>query len=96
MEWARIPHFYYNYYVYQYATGFSAAIALARRIRRAPGPAPVSTIGSALGPICRQDRPGDTTTMEVLSMRIYLSGEALAPEPEPFPHAGGGDPGPAG
>ena len=28
MEWARIPHFYYNYYVYQYATGFSAAIAL--------------------------------------------------------------------
>ncbi len=32
MEWARIPHFYYNYYVYQYATGFSAAIALSRRI----------------------------------------------------------------
>lgn len=29
-----IPHFYYNYYVFQYATGFSAAIALARRIRR--------------------------------------------------------------
>ena len=27
MEWARIPHFYNNYYVYQYATGFSAAIA---------------------------------------------------------------------
>ena len=34
MEWARIPHFYYHYYVFQYATGFSAAIALARRIRR--------------------------------------------------------------
>lgn len=32
MEWARIPHFYYNYYVYQYATGFSAAIALSQRI----------------------------------------------------------------
>ncbi|MDN6004620.1 MAG: oligoendopeptidase F [Enterococcus sp.] len=31
-EWARIPHFYYNYYVYQYATGFSAASALAKRI----------------------------------------------------------------
>ncbi|WP_051331228.1 oligoendopeptidase F [Aneurinibacillus terranovensis] len=28
MEWARIPHFYKNFYVYQYATGFSAAIAL--------------------------------------------------------------------
>ncbi len=33
-EWARIPHFYYNYYVFQYATGYSAAIALSRRILR--------------------------------------------------------------
>lgn len=32
LEWARIPHFYYNYYVYQYATGYAAAIALSRRI----------------------------------------------------------------
>lgn len=32
MEWSRIPHFYYDYYVYQYATGFSAAIALSQRI----------------------------------------------------------------
>ena len=32
MEWARIPHFYYNYYVFQYATGYSAAIALSQRI----------------------------------------------------------------
>lgn len=32
MEWARIPHFYYNYYVFQYATGYSAAIALSKRI----------------------------------------------------------------
>lgn len=31
-EWARIPHFYYNFYVYQYATGFSAAIAFAKEI----------------------------------------------------------------
>ena len=34
MEWARIPHFYYNYYVFQYATGYCAAIALSRRILR--------------------------------------------------------------
>ena len=34
LEWARIPHFYYNYYVFQYATGYSAAIALSRRILR--------------------------------------------------------------
>ena len=32
LEWARIPHFYYNYYVFQYATGYAAAIALSRRI----------------------------------------------------------------
>ena len=32
MEWARIPHFYYDYYVFQYATGYCAAIALSRRI----------------------------------------------------------------
>ena len=32
MEWARIPHFYYNYYVFQYATGYSAAIAISRKI----------------------------------------------------------------
>jgi len=32
LEWARIPHFYYNYYVYQYATGFAAAIAFSRMI----------------------------------------------------------------
>lgn len=33
-EWMRIPHFYYNYYVFQYATGYAAAIALSRRILR--------------------------------------------------------------
>ncbi len=32
LEWARIPHFYYNYYVFQYATGYSAAIALSRKV----------------------------------------------------------------
>lgn len=32
LEWARIPHFYYNYYVYQYATGYSAAAALSKQI----------------------------------------------------------------
>ena len=32
LEWSRIPHFYYNYYVFQYATGFSAASALSKKI----------------------------------------------------------------
>ena len=39
LEWARIPHFYYNYYVFQYATGYSAAIALSRRILKEGEPA---------------------------------------------------------
>ena len=39
LEWARIPHFYRNFYVYQYATGFSAAIALSQRILREGAPA---------------------------------------------------------
>ncbi|MGD6817626.1 oligoendopeptidase F [Metabacillus sp. 113a] len=39
LEWARIPHFYYNYYVYQYATGFSAAAALSRQILEEGEPA---------------------------------------------------------
>lgn len=32
LEWARIPHFYYNFYVFQYATGFAAAISLSKKI----------------------------------------------------------------
>ena len=39
LEWARIPHFYYNFYVYQYATGFASAVALSQRILREGQPA---------------------------------------------------------
>ena len=39
LEWARIPHFYYNYYVYQYATGKSAATALSQQILEEGTPA---------------------------------------------------------
>lgn len=39
LEWARIPHFYYNYYVYQYATGISAAAALTDQILEEGQPA---------------------------------------------------------
>ncbi len=37
VEWARIPHFYYNFYVYQYATGISAAIALSEKVTSGKG-----------------------------------------------------------
>jgi oligoendopeptidase F len=33
MEWAAVPHFYYNFYVYQYATGIIAATALSEAVR---------------------------------------------------------------
>lgn len=39
-EWARIPHFYYNYYVYQYATGFAAATLFSERIWGGEDPEP--------------------------------------------------------
>ena len=39
LEWARIPHFFYDYYVFQYATGFSAAVAIAERILSEGAPA---------------------------------------------------------
>ena len=39
LEWARIPHFYYNIYVYQYATGFASAVALSQRILKEGKPA---------------------------------------------------------
>lgn len=39
LEWARIPHFYYNFYVFQYATGFSAAVSLSEQILKEGQPA---------------------------------------------------------
>lgn len=44
-EWARIPHFYYDYYVYVYATSFAAAVALSERMLREGEPA----VGDYLG-----------------------------------------------
>lgn len=49
LEWARIPHFYYDFYVYQYATGFSAAIALSQRILREGKPAVDDYLGFLKG-----------------------------------------------
>ena len=54
MEWARIPHFYYNYYVFQYATGYAAAIALSRRILK-EGESAVKDYLNFLSGGCSQD-----------------------------------------
>lgn len=54
LEWARIPHFFYNYYVFQYATGFSAAVAIANRILKDGEPA-VADYKRFLSSGCSQD-----------------------------------------
>jgi oligoendopeptidase F len=67
-EWARIPHFYSTFYVYQYATGISAAYALAKAvIEKEPGAQEryieFISAGSTLGPIAVLQRAGvDMTT----------------------------------
>jgi oligoendopeptidase F len=49
LEWARIPHFYYGYYVYQYATSYAAAIAISNRILAEGAPAVQDYLGCLKG-----------------------------------------------
>lgn len=55
LEWARIPHFFYNFYVYQYATGFSAAIALSQKILSEGAPAVKAYKENFLSAGCSKD-----------------------------------------
>ncbi len=55
LEWARIPHFFYNFYVYQYATGFSAAIALSQKILQEGDPAVKAYKENFLSAGCSKD-----------------------------------------
>ena len=83
MEWARIPHFYYNYYVFQYATGYSAAIALSRRILREGESAVKDYIGFLSGgcsksPIDLLKGAGvDMASPEPVNQALQLFGELL-------------------
>jgi len=83
MEWARIPHFYYNYYVFQYATGYSAAIALSRRILKEGEPAVKDYIrflsgGCSKSPIdLLKDAGVDMTSPEPVDQALQLFGELL-------------------
>ena len=83
MEWARIPHFYYNYYVFQYATGYSAAIALSQRILTAGEPAVQDYLGFLSGgcsksPIELLKGAGvDMTTPAPINQALKLFGELL-------------------
>ena len=83
MEWARIPHFYYNYYVFQYATGYSAAIALSRRILEEGESAVKDYLGFLSGgcsksPIDLLKGAGvDMTGPEPVNQALQLFGELL-------------------
>ena len=83
LEWARIPHFYYNYYVFQYATGYSAAIALSRKILKEGEPAVKDYIhflsgGCSKSPIDLLKGAGvDMTSPEPVNQALQLFGELL-------------------
>ena len=82
-EWERIPHFYYNYYVFQYATGYSAAIALSRRILREGEKAVKDYIGFLSGgcskdPIDLLKGAGvDMSTPDPVNQALALFGELI-------------------
>ena len=83
MEWARIPHFYYNYYVFQYATGYSAAIALSRKILAEGEPAVKDYLsflsgGCSRSPIELLKGAGvDMTSPEPINQALKLFDELL-------------------
>ena len=83
LEWARIPHFYYNYYVFQYATGFSAAVALADRILRDGEPAVADykrflSGGSSTDPISLLKLAGvDMSTPAPVDAALAMFGELV-------------------
>ena len=83
MEWARIPHFYYNYYVFQYATGYAAAIALSRRILQEGEPAVQDYLkflsgGCSRSPIDLLKGAGvDMTAPEPVNKALELFGQLL-------------------
>ena len=83
MEWARIPHFYYDYYVFQYATGYSAAIALSRKLLREGESAVNDYIrflsgGCSKSPIdLLKDAGVDMTSPEPVDQALQLFGELL-------------------
>ena len=83
LEWARIPHFYYNYYVFQYATGYSAAIALSQRILAEGEPAVRDYLGFLSGGCSKtpiellRGAGGDMTKPQPVESALKLFGELL-------------------
>lgn len=90
LEWARIPHFYYDYYVYQYATGIAAAIALSSRILSEGEPAVKDYIGFLSGgcskdPISLLRGAGvDMATAKPINEALSVFGELIKEMDELF------------
>ena len=83
-EWSRIPHFYYNFYVYQYATSFAAAVAIADKILK-EGESAVKKYKEFLSSGCTQDPVSllkiagvDLTTREPIDSALAVFDEAIA------------------
>ena len=82
-EWSRIPHFFYDYYVFQYATGFSAAVAIANRILSEGAPAVADykrflSGGSSADPIALLKIAGvDMSSPEPVNSALALFGELV-------------------
>ncbi len=83
LEWARIPHFFYNYYVFQYATGFCAAVAISNRIL-SEGKSAVDdykkflSAGSSADPISLLKIAGvDMSSTEPINSALKLFGELI-------------------
>ena len=83
LEWTRIPHFFYDYYVFQYATGFSAAVAIADRILTEGAPAVADykrflSGGCSTDPISLLKIAGvDMSTTAPVNAALKLFGELL-------------------
>ncbi len=83
LEWARIPHFFYNYYVFQYATGFSAAVAIANKILSEGEPAVAAykkflSSGGSSDPISLLKIAGvDMSSPEPVNSALKLFGELI-------------------
>lgn len=83
LEWSRIPHFYMNFYVYKYATGFSAAISLSKQILEEGDPAVNRYLdflksGGSEYPIEQLKKAGvDMTTKEPVQNALSVFGDVL-------------------
>lgn len=83
-EWMRIPHFYTPFYVYQYATGYSAAVALSAKILKEGKPAVDAYMsflkgGESKDPIDLLKMAGvDMTTEKPVADALALFGELVA------------------